>query len=225
MLGDRRPLGTALRARPGHHGLCSRHAHESRHADRARPGAHDRFSSAKCRSSRLCQRIQADDREHPLRQNRPADDTDLRLPWRERTAVLPPVPRAGRPHHLGHGLAPSQLNFGLPELADDRLRSRLLSSWHLLPSFRLHHPEILSLKVATFKEGRSVDYHAEAGRRLRTTNGVERLNKEIKRRTRVATLFPNEASLLRLVPAVLSKISDDWETARSYLAMGSDDEP
>jgi transposase-like protein len=36
-------------------------------------------------------------------------------------------------------------------------------------------------------------------RRLRTTNGLERLNKEIKRRTRVATLFPNEASLLRLV--------------------------
>ena len=32
--------------------------------------------------------------------------------------------------------------------------------------------------------------------RMRTTNGLERLNKEIKRRTRVATLFPNEASLL-----------------------------
>jgi transposase-like protein len=56
-------------------------------------------------------------------------------------------------------------------------------------------------------------------RRLRTTNGLERLNKEIKRRTRVATLFPNEASLLRLVSAVLSEISDDWETERAYLNM------
>ena len=56
-------------------------------------------------------------------------------------------------------------------------------------------------------------------RRLRTTNGVERLNKEIKRRTRVATLFPNEASLLRLASAVLSEISDDWETERAYLTM------
>jgi transposase-like protein len=56
-------------------------------------------------------------------------------------------------------------------------------------------------------------------RRLRTTNGLERLNKEIKRRTRVATLFPNEASLLRLASAVLSEISDDWETERSYLNM------
>ena len=56
-------------------------------------------------------------------------------------------------------------------------------------------------------------------RRLRTNNGLERINKEIKRRTRVATLFPNEASLLRLVSAVLSEISDDWETERSYLNM------
>jgi len=54
-------------------------------------------------------------------------------------------------------------------------------------------------------------------RRLRTTNSLERLNKEIKRRTRVATLFPNEASLLRLASAVLSEISDDWETERAYL--------
>jgi transposase-like protein len=56
-------------------------------------------------------------------------------------------------------------------------------------------------------------------RRLRTTNGLERLNKEIKRRTRVATLFPNETSLLRLASAVLSEISDDWETERAYLNM------
>jgi putative transposase len=46
---------------------------------------------------------------------------------------------------------------------------------------------------------------------------VIRGNKEIKRRTRVATLVPNEASLLRLASAVLSEISDDWETERAYL--------
>ena len=40
-------------------------------------------------------------------------------------------------------------------------------------------------------------------RRLRTTTGLERPTKEIKRWTRVATLFPNEASLLRLASAVL----------------------
>ena len=56
-------------------------------------------------------------------------------------------------------------------------------------------------------------------RKLRTTNMLERINEEIKRRTRVATLFPNEASALRLVSAVLVEISDDWETAKTYLNM------
>ena len=56
-------------------------------------------------------------------------------------------------------------------------------------------------------------------RRLRTSNLLERLNKEIKRRTRVATLFPNEAALLRLVSAVLMEISEEWETGKIYLRM------
>jgi transposase-like protein len=70
------------------------------------------------------------------------------------------------------------------------------------------------------RPGRAAQRLAEpAERRLRTTNGLERLNKESKRRTPVATLFPNEASLLRLASAVLSEISDDWETDRAYLTM------
>src|SRR5689334_12723773 len=57
-------------------------------------------------------------------------------------------------------------------------------------------------------------------RRLRTSNMPERLNEELKRRTRVAGLFPNDASLLRLVSAVLMEVSEDWETNRKYLTMG-----
>jgi len=56
-------------------------------------------------------------------------------------------------------------------------------------------------------------------KKLRTTNSLERLNKEIKRRTRVATLFPNEKSLERLVTALLSEVSDEWETGNIYLNM------
>jgi transposase-like protein len=56
-------------------------------------------------------------------------------------------------------------------------------------------------------------------RRLRTTNALERVNMEIKRRTRVAGLFPNEASLLRLVTALLAEYSDEWETGKTYLSM------
>jgi putative transposase len=56
-------------------------------------------------------------------------------------------------------------------------------------------------------------------RRLRTTNVLERVNKEIKRRTRVATLFPNEASCERLVTAIAMEISEEWLTGRIYLNM------
>jgi putative transposase len=56
-------------------------------------------------------------------------------------------------------------------------------------------------------------------RRLRTSNAIERLNQEIKRRTRVATLFPNEHSLLRLVSAILQETSEEWETGKIYLTM------
>jgi transposase-like protein len=54
-------------------------------------------------------------------------------------------------------------------------------------------------------------------RYLRTTNMLERVHKELKRRTRVATLFPNEASLLRLVSAVLAELSEEWECGKVYL--------
>ena len=56
-------------------------------------------------------------------------------------------------------------------------------------------------------------------RRLRTNNCAERLNEEIRRRTRVVRLFPNEASLLRLVSAVLAEKSEEWESGKVYLNM------
>lgn len=52
-------------------------------------------------------------------------------------------------------------------------------------------------------------------RRLRTSNLMETISKELKRRTRFATLLPNEASLLRLVSAVLMEISEEWETEKT----------
>lgn len=58
-------------------------------------------------------------------------------------------------------------------------------------------------------------------RKLRTSNALERINQELKRRTRVASLFPNEASLLRLITALLVEISEQWETGKIYLNMKS----
>jgi putative transposase len=54
---------------------------------------------------------------------------------------------------------------------------------------------------------------------MRTSNAAERLNQELKRRTRVVRIFPNESSLLRLVTALLMKKSDHWKTDKRYLNM------
>jgi putative transposase len=61
--------------------------------------------------------------------------------------------------------------------------------------------------------------------RLRTSNALERVNQELKRRTRVAGIFPNEASLLRLVTALLAEMNDDWLTYRVYLTMENHPQP
>ena len=72
-------------------------------------------------------------------------------------------------------------------------------------------------------EGLTVfSFPAAHQRRLRTSNGLERLTREIRRRSRVAALFPNEASCLRLMTAVLMEISEEWQTGRVYLRLDTD---
>jgi putative transposase len=81
-------------------------------------------------------------------------------------------------------------------------------------------PKLSGWMLQNVPEGLAIFAFPEAHRRrLRTSNMLERINKEIKRRTRVSTLFPNEASLLRLVSAVLMEISEEWETEKLYLRM------
>ena len=56
-------------------------------------------------------------------------------------------------------------------------------------------------------------------KRLRTTNGVERLNQEIRRRERVIRIFPNSASVIRLMGALLMEHDEKWQTGRKYFDM------
>ena len=60
-------------------------------------------------------------------------------------------------------------------------------------------------------------FPVEHRRKIRTTNGLERVNQEVRRRTRVVRIFPNEASCLRLISAVLMEIDEAWQTGRPYL--------
>ena len=80
-------------------------------------------------------------------------------------------------------------------------------------------PKLAAWLEKNVPEGLTVfDFPLEHRRRLRTNNGLERLNREIKRRTRVASLFPNEKSLLRLATAVLMEIDEEWQTEKRYLS-------
>jgi transposase-like protein len=79
---------------------------------------------------------------------------------------------------------------------------------HLLEKFLDRYqkcaPKLVEWAEQAIPEGFTVfSFPASHRRRLRTTNLVERLNEEIRRRTRVARLFPNEAACLRLVSAIL----------------------
>jgi len=72
-------------------------------------------------------------------------------------------------------------------------------------------------------EGLTVFAFPAAHRRLlRTTNGLERVSREVRRRTRVVGIFPNEAACLRLVSAVLMEIDDAWQVGRVYLTFEED---
>jgi putative transposase len=95
-----------------------------------------------------------------------------------------------------------------------RLASELAAHW------RGSHPRVAEhleehieecLTCLTFPESHR--------RRIRTTNGLERLNQEIKRRTRVVRIFPNREACLRLVSALAVEQSEEWLTGRRYLDM------
>lgn len=60
-------------------------------------------------------------------------------------------------------------------------------------------------------------FKQEAWRKIRTSNCLERLNKEIRRRTRVVGIFPNDASCIRLVGALLMEQNDEWTDGKVYL--------
>ena len=65
-------------------------------------------------------------------------------------------------------------------------------------------------------------YSESCRKRLRTTNVLERLNLEFKRRTKKIGAFPSEQSLLRLVVTIMMDINEEWITGRKYMNLEED---
>ena len=84
---------------------------------------------------------------------------------------------------------------------------------HVADQFRTRWP-----KLDAFRDNREHDVLAYMGlpaqlrQRLNSTNTVERLNKEVKRRADVVGIFPNESAIIRLIGAVLLEANDEWVT-------------
>jgi transposase-like protein len=105
--------------------------------------------------------------------------------------------------------------FGAATLAQARAAARACAS-----GWKGSHP-LVAAKLDEESEDCLACYAFPAAHRprIRTTNGVERLNQELKRRTRVVRIFPGRAALLRLVTALALEQSEEWVSGRRYLDM------
>lgn len=103
--------------------------------------------------------------------------------------------------------------FNAPDRAEaERLLRQAIEDW------KTEAPKLAQWAEENLPEGFAVFSLPHSQRvRLRTTNGLERINREIKRRTRVASIFPNAASCLRLVSALLAECDEEWMTGKIYL--------
>lgn len=105
--------------------------------------------------------------------------------------------------------------FAAPDAAQARATAHMCSE-----RWRPSHPAVAA-QLEEHLEACLTCYAAPAAHRVRvrTTNGLERFNQELKRRTRVVRIFPNRAALLRLVTALAMEQSEEWVSGRRYLTM------
>jgi transposase-like protein len=132
-------------------------------------------------------------------------------------------------------LAKNLIDYVPPDLSREEISAELRSVFNapnraeadrlleqMVHKYEKPVPKLAAWLEHNVPEGLTVfDFPREHRRRLRTNNMLERLNRELKRRTRVATLFPNENSLLRLATAVLLETDEEWQTEKRYLPQSS----
>jgi putative transposase len=107
--------------------------------------------------------------------------------------------------------------FEAPDLSTARLLLQQLLQTSTSPA-----PKAMATLEAGFDDATAVLALPEPyRRRLRTSNGMERLNEEVRRRERVIRIFPNRESAIRLLGAVLMEQHEQWMTGHRYLDMAT----
>ena len=87
--------------------------------------------------------------------------------------------------------------------------------------YREKAPLLSAWMEENIPEGLTIfSFPQEHWKKLRTSNLAERVNKEIKRRTKIVGIFPNCDSCLRLVTALLVEMDEEWAQGRAYLKLG-----
>src|SRR5690606_35688132 len=91
-----------------------------------------------------------------------------------------------------------------------------------IDQYQSQAPRAMEILDAGFDDATAVLYlPADYRKRTRTTNAVERLNGEIRRRERVIRIFPNRESVLRLIGALLMEQDEKWSIGRKYFDMNA----
>ena len=123
----------------------------------------------------------------------------------------------------------------IPQRDKERVAARLRLIWQapdeksaraMKAAFCQEYEKLFPKAVECLEEGfeDSVQFYAFEkldGRKISSTNTLERLNREIRRRSSVVGIFPSTDSYIRLITSYLLEYSDDWQTERCYMNAGS----
>lgn len=105
--------------------------------------------------------------------------------------------------------------YNAPDIEKAKIRKM-----QIMEKFEKSAPKAVSLLDESFDDVTAVFNHPEKYRkRLRTSNSIERLNEELRRRERVIRIFPNEDSLIRLMGSILIEQHEKWVSGKKYLDM------